>query len=172
MFYTIATKILGADGIGVVGIALTLVFWIDILLGVGIGLALVLGVVISYFIRPSGNPSFLFLGMGIVLGAIFLALAATLAARIRNRAAGNTQSQEQTMPGVKRTKFQVAASIGNAAIDQITPRMFDQLNTGADMEVVAGQKTPVPYFVPGAKLRAVVSAGGDTKAFCIKVWVR
>lgn len=64
------------------------------------------------------------------------------------------------------------ADIGNAAIDQITPRMFAQLNTGADMEVVAGQKTPVPYFVPGAKLRAVVSAGGATKAFCIKVWVR
>lgn len=64
------------------------------------------------------------------------------------------------------------ADIGNAAIDQVTPRMFAQLNTGADMEVVAGQKTPVPYFVPGAKLRAVVSAGGDTKAFCIKVWVR
>jgi len=40
---------------------------------VGIGLALVLGVVISYFIRPQGNPSFLFLGMSIVLGAIFLA---------------------------------------------------------------------------------------------------
>ena len=39
--YTIATKILGADGIGVVGIALTLVFWIDILLGVGMGASLI-----------------------------------------------------------------------------------------------------------------------------------
>jgi len=40
---------------------------------VGIGLALVLGVVVSYFMRPQGNPSFLFLGMSIVLVAIFLA---------------------------------------------------------------------------------------------------
>ena len=39
--YTIATKVLGADGIGVVGIALTLVFWIDILLGVGMGASLI-----------------------------------------------------------------------------------------------------------------------------------
>lgn len=39
--YTIATKILHADGIGVVGIALTLVFWIDILLGVGMGASLI-----------------------------------------------------------------------------------------------------------------------------------
>ncbi|MCC7233911.1 MAG: hypothetical protein IT163_01330 [Bryobacterales bacterium] len=40
---------------------------------VGIGLALVLGVVVSYFMRPQGNPSFLFLGMSIVLIAIGLA---------------------------------------------------------------------------------------------------
>ncbi|MEP7364347.1 MAG: GRP family sugar transporter [Acidobacteriota bacterium] len=40
---------------------------------VGIGLALVLGVVVSYFMNPQGNPSLLFLGTGIILAAIGLA---------------------------------------------------------------------------------------------------
>lgn len=39
--YTYATKILGAEGIGVVGTALTLVFWIDVLLSVGMGASLI-----------------------------------------------------------------------------------------------------------------------------------
>ena len=40
---------------------------------VGIGLSLVLGVVVSYFMRPQGNPSFLFLGISIIFVAIGLA---------------------------------------------------------------------------------------------------
>ena len=39
--YSIATRILGAAGIGVVGTALTLVFWIDVLLDLGMGASLI-----------------------------------------------------------------------------------------------------------------------------------
>jgi len=64
------------------------------------------------------------------------------------------------------------ADIGNAAQDKIYPRRFATDNAGADLTVATGQKVAVPYFVPGAKLRATVSAGGDTKAFRIRVFVR
>ena len=39
--YSIASKILGTEGIGVVGVALLIVFWIDILLSVGMGASLI-----------------------------------------------------------------------------------------------------------------------------------
>lgn len=39
--YTIATNMLGVEKIGVVGTALTLVFWIDVLLGVGMGASII-----------------------------------------------------------------------------------------------------------------------------------
>ncbi len=39
--YSIATRILGTAGIGVVGAALTLVFWIDVLLDLGMGASLI-----------------------------------------------------------------------------------------------------------------------------------
>lgn len=64
------------------------------------------------------------------------------------------------------------ADIGNAAQDKIYPRRFATDNAGADFEVVAGTKVAVPYFVPGAKLRATVSGGGATKAFRIRIFVR
>lgn len=64
------------------------------------------------------------------------------------------------------------ADIGNAAMDKIYPRRVANDNAGADLEVATGQKVAVPYFVPGAKLRATVSAGGATKAFRIRVFVR
>lgn len=50
---------------------------------IGIGLALVIGVVWSYAIRPEGNPVFLFGGALIVLGAIVIA---SLAYRVLNKA--------------------------------------------------------------------------------------
>jgi len=37
---------------------------------VGIGLALIIGVVLNYLIKPQGNPTLLFTGVGIVLAAI------------------------------------------------------------------------------------------------------
>jgi glucose uptake protein len=43
---------------------------------VGIGLALVIGVIWNYIIRPQGNPLLLFLGCGLVLGAIVVDAAA------------------------------------------------------------------------------------------------
>lgn len=64
------------------------------------------------------------------------------------------------------------ADIGNAAQDKVYPRRFATDNAGADLEVATGVKVAVPYFVPGAKLRATVSAGGDTKAFRVRVFVR
>lgn len=64
------------------------------------------------------------------------------------------------------------ADIGNAAQDKFYPRKFVQDNAGADLAVATGQKVAVGYFVPGAKLRATVSAGGNTKAFRIRVFVR
>lgn len=63
------------------------------------------------------------------------------------------------------------ADIGNAAQDKIYPRRAATDNAGADLEVAPGQKVAVPYFVPGAKLRATISAGGATKAFRIRVFV-
>lgn len=39
--YTIATNVLGVEKMGVVGTALTLVFWIDVLLGVGMGASII-----------------------------------------------------------------------------------------------------------------------------------
>lgn len=64
------------------------------------------------------------------------------------------------------------ADIGNAAQDKIYPHRFATDNAGADLEVATGQKVAVPYFVPGAKLRATVSGGGATKAFRIRIFVR
>ena len=64
------------------------------------------------------------------------------------------------------------ADIGNAAQDKIYPRKFAHDNAGADLVVATGQKVATPYFIPGAKLRATVSAGGDTKAFRIRLFVR
>lgn len=46
---------------------------LSVAIPVGVGLALVLGAGVSYFLRPEGNPSFLFLGICIVLAAIGLA---------------------------------------------------------------------------------------------------
>lgn len=62
--------------------------------------------------------------------------------------------------------------VGNAAVDKLYPRKFAQDNAGADLAVATGQKVAVPYFVPGALLRAVISAGGATKAFRVRVFVR
>ncbi len=64
------------------------------------------------------------------------------------------------------------ADIGNAAVDKLYPRKFAQDNAGTDLTVATGQKVAVPYFVPGCLLRAVVSAGGATKAFRVRVFVR
>ena len=64
------------------------------------------------------------------------------------------------------------ADIGNAAQDKLYPRRFAQDNAGVDLALATGAKTPVGYFVPGAKLRAVVSAGGAAKEFRIRVFVR
>lgn len=62
--------------------------------------------------------------------------------------------------------------IGNAAQDKLYPRRFAQDNAGADLAVATGEKVAVPYFVPAAKLRATVSAGGAGAAFRIRVFVR
>jgi len=43
---------------------------------VGIGLALIIGVVLNYLIKPQGNPTLLFTGVGIVLAAIVVDAAA------------------------------------------------------------------------------------------------
>ena len=62
--------------------------------------------------------------------------------------------------------------IGNATIDRLYPRRFAQDNAGADLTVATSTKAAVPYFVPGVYLRATVSAGGATKAWRVKVFVR
>ena len=59
--------------------------------------------------------------------------------------------------------------IGNAAINEVSPRGFAHLITGADAEVVAGTKALRNFPLARCGLRAVVAAGGDTKA--VKVWV-
>lgn len=62
--------------------------------------------------------------------------------------------------------------VGNTATDKLYPRRFGQDNAGVDLAVATGVKVPEKYFVPGAKLRAVVANGGATKAFRIRVFVR
>lgn len=62
--------------------------------------------------------------------------------------------------------------VGNAAHDKLYPRRYAQDNAGADLAVATGVKVAVPYFVPGAKLRATIANGGATKAFRIRVFVR
>jgi len=64
------------------------------------------------------------------------------------------------------------ADIGNAALDKLYPMRFGQDNAGADLALATGAKTGRLFFVPGCNLRAVISAGGDTKTFRVKVFVR
>lgn len=64
------------------------------------------------------------------------------------------------------------ADIGNAAQDKIYPRRLETDNAGATLAVATGVNVSVPYFVPACKLRAVVSAGGATKAFRVRVFLR
>lgn len=64
------------------------------------------------------------------------------------------------------------ADIGNAAQDKIYPRRLETDNAGATLTVATGVNVSVPYFVPACKLRAVVSAGGATKAFRVRVFLR
>lgn len=63
------------------------------------------------------------------------------------------------------------ADVGNAAIDKLYPYRLAQDNAGATLAVAVGVNVAVRYFVPGAKLRAVISAGGATKAFRVRVWL-
>lgn len=64
------------------------------------------------------------------------------------------------------------ADVGNAAQDKIYPRRVVTDAAGVDLEVATGQKVSTPFFVPAALLRATISAGGATKAFRIRVFVR
>ena len=63
------------------------------------------------------------------------------------------------------------ADVGNASVDKLYPARFLQDNAGAALAVAVGVSAPCRYFVPGAKLRAVISAGGATKAFRVRVWL-
>ncbi len=63
---------------------------------VGIGLALIIGVVLNYVINPQGNPTLLFAGVGVVLAAIVVdAIAYRMHAKVKATAeikAGRTKS--------------------------------------------------------------------------------
>jgi glucose uptake protein len=61
---------------------------------VGIGLALVIGVVSNYFINPQGNPTLLFVGTGLVVAAIVVDALA-----YRALALGKAQSAPPPRPG-------------------------------------------------------------------------
>ena len=61
---------------------------------VGIGLALVLGVVWNYILAPKGNPYGIFAGVGLIVVAI---ICNVIACQIRNRAAGTTSGSGGTM---------------------------------------------------------------------------
>lgn len=64
------------------------------------------------------------------------------------------------------------ADVGNSAIDKIYPRRLATDNAGTTLAVATGVNVAVPYAVPGGKLRATISAGGDSKAFSIHVMWR
>ena len=61
------------------------------------------------------------------------------------------------------------ADIGNATIDKVYPRRLATDAAGAALEVATGQNVAIPFVVPGAKLRATISAGGATKAFTVTI---
>ncbi|MGI8741702.1 MAG: AcrB/AcrD/AcrF family protein [Bryobacteraceae bacterium] len=71
---------------------------------VGIGLALVVGVVWNYFLNPQGNPTLLGAGVALVVGAIILdALAYALHARSK-RLAETPETQSMTSPSRAKTQ--------------------------------------------------------------------
>lgn len=64
------------------------------------------------------------------------------------------------------------ADIGNTTINKLYPMTFGEDNAGVDLALATGAKTGRLFFVPGCNLRAVISGGGDTKTFRVKVFVR
>ncbi len=64
---------------------------------VGIGLALIIGVVWNYFIDPQGNPLLLFAGLALVVLAIIVD---AMAHRARDRAAGGTGKKRSATKGL------------------------------------------------------------------------
>ncbi len=58
---------------------------------IGVGLALVVGVIWNYIVNPQGNPLLLFLGVALIVGAIVVDAIAYRAHAVRGSAAGDKQ---------------------------------------------------------------------------------
>jgi glucose uptake protein len=81
---------------------------------IGIGIALIVGVVWNYFIRPQGNPMLLFTGCGIIIAAIIVdALAYRALELLRHEEsakAGKAKSTRKTVP-IKGIVLSVACGV-------------------------------------------------------------
>ena len=62
--------------------------------------------------------------------------------------------------------------VGNAAINELYPRDYEEDITGTDIAVATGVKTTRKFALAGCGLRVTVAAGGATKAFQVRVLVR
>ncbi len=84
-----AANILLACGISIAGLSVAF--------PVGIGLALVMGVIVNYILKPAGNPLLLFGGITVVSVAI---VCNALAYRVKQAAAGDQTSKSRLVKGI------------------------------------------------------------------------
>jgi glucose uptake protein len=99
---------------------------------IGIGLALVIGVILNYILNPQGNPAFLFIGAGLVVGAIVVdaiayrmhdlnksrmmatkeaAAQASAGARTAHRTRSNSRHKPQTSSSAKGIVLSLVAGV-------------------------------------------------------------
>lgn len=64
------------------------------------------------------------------------------------------------------------ADVGNATMNTLYPRRAAQDVAETDLVYALSDVVPVPFVIPGAHIRAVISAGGDTKSFRITYVIR
>ena len=112
---------------------------------VGIGLALIIGVVLNFLIKPAGNASLLFIGCLFVLAAVIVdAYAYALLGRIRHEALARRGEAKSTRRPTKVKGVAIAALAG-----VLMGCFFPLVEMGKEGEVGLG-----PYAI------AVVFAGG------------
>lgn len=82
---------------------------------VGIGLALIIGVVLNYLIKPAGNPQLLFGGSGLVFLAI-IACALAHALHSRNKAGGAPKGSSGGRPVIRAGVARAASPVKGIAL--------------------------------------------------------
>lgn len=117
---------------------------------VGIGLALVLGVITSYWARPAGDPTILFLGVAAVAVAIVLDAIA-----YRKLSAGNESGQKESA-SVKGIVLSVLCGILMGQFYQFVARAMPEDFTTADYAGMLTPYTALVLFAAGLFLSSFV----------------